>query len=582
MTEPNPKSYLDGILSTYFNECNIVASDAANLSTELLVTSKNVHGRNFQVIGRYEFEHPESFDAVSLGSVHIDSDVLADTNVELVVARRLNAGGEESVNVLFAVVNYETALPIATFSPRTDGRCRFVQIGQEMTEDSLVVTVGESRTQEVEAIKALLNGKYSEEQKHILEAIVTNEVESYRNNIEEFLHASATRCVEAYFQANSSDETRMLTVVDSAGNGERVRLKTAGMFDVSRYDEHVSLGHDLTLFMGCKLESSDPAEAPKKRRFKKQKSDQADHVQPGFIRLYAQIRGDVCIELGSVGIDVNTVFVGQDNRIAETDTLLMLIKILSIDNDAQQQVDWLRKCFNESKQDISGESGVRFGRNSELFSVRSDIKNPIDYHYSLEVLDIQGLHDGGAVVKQKTSYGVSGVWLRTADVDWPEFLNRLNNYYYHLSFSFRLPNLSGQELVFSGLQPEILDEIVSIRQRLEEVFDHGKSPSERLIDTALNAISANDNQSTSVERQATLKARTVGKIETNVSIKFIITRQDDSIRVQLYGRPESLSRDPYQAIADHDLNLSGKNEINDDLAIELAGIIDEVIHSKQA
>ncbi len=68
--------YIDGILSTHFDECSIAAADAARLANER-ITRRNTYRSEVQPVGRDMTEGLEAFEFQGLGDFTINHEAVA-------------------------------------------------------------------------------------------------------------------------------------------------------------------------------------------------------------------------------------------------------------------------------------------------------------------------------------------------------------------------------------------------------------------------------------------------------------------------------------------------------------------------
>lgn len=152
MAEAKP-SYIDGILSTHFDECSIAAADACLTAETEYDADARKTVRSVQPIGHFITDGRMNFEFSHLETIDFKHPLIADDTLELALATHPQHPIPLSLVALF---NKDAMLPLATFERRGGGQCSYVQLGQEIEEDNLVVTPDEPRSTYVESIRTFL------------------------------------------------------------------------------------------------------------------------------------------------------------------------------------------------------------------------------------------------------------------------------------------------------------------------------------------------------------------------------------------------------------------------------------------
>lgn len=232
-------SRLEAVLSTDFNECSIAAAETSRLAVDFAGEADAT--RELSLVSDFGPTAPAVYGAIKIDTIpYGDIDTpLTDRSVELVLTPSLDrtlddADSEPSSPVLLAVLNDDIALPVATFKTRPAGECSYVQLGQEITDDTAIIsTENAPRMAYVEAVRTLLEGRglpnphayasydgRSGEAKHtrdLITELVAGEIERYGSRVEEAFAASLSRRARNLFSQTAGSHQDVL--VKSVENG---------------------------------------------------------------------------------------------------------------------------------------------------------------------------------------------------------------------------------------------------------------------------------------------------------------------------------------------------------------------------
>jgi hypothetical protein len=192
--------FLGLALSLEFNECSIAAAELNELVAGMIALpnvfyiddarnpSSNRHGNqglkinNLYAIGSGQDQKREYLvrPVSPAGSVRSEEDfpplvLVQPLAIETIEERQKSGWFRHVVNVsrnislteeplLVAVLDEETILPLASFAKRENGSCSYVQLGSEMSEDTLFAVGTDETTSRhaiIEAVRGILGGKYS-------------------------------------------------------------------------------------------------------------------------------------------------------------------------------------------------------------------------------------------------------------------------------------------------------------------------------------------------------------------------------------------------------------------------------------
>lgn len=196
---------IDAILSTHFDECSISAADASSMAHEQRQPEGGVD-RSLHRVGYLETGIPEAFTLKTLGILEVDHPSIIDGTAELTMIYPSSRDEhEELAPFLAAVVNGDVLVPIASFQKRTDGQCSYVQLGQEMVDDNLVVTSNAPRALYVEAIRKLLKEWSTEDHNYevlpealLVAEFLKEEVEKFQGSIDALTSKTVCKMAAEY------------------------------------------------------------------------------------------------------------------------------------------------------------------------------------------------------------------------------------------------------------------------------------------------------------------------------------------------------------------------------------------------
>lgn len=140
------------IMGSRFNECGIASAELADRA-KLLLAEPNATERIELFV-----ESPVGEERAEFDSVIVCPEFKTDTGREISLVLGRKSDDPKSDPVLMAVTRGDIAFRVATFSRRV-GTCDYVQIGDEIDDESLVVTPEDeqSRKDIIETLRQLMN-----------------------------------------------------------------------------------------------------------------------------------------------------------------------------------------------------------------------------------------------------------------------------------------------------------------------------------------------------------------------------------------------------------------------------------------
>lgn len=194
---PKP-SYLEASLSIRFDECNIASAEANMLARNLL--DSDAKPAAFFVVEAVQNPQLTQIDRVrNISEIAFESTLTTQTIAMLALDAASNGLDGLLRPRLLAIFNNDIALPIASFERRSGGQCSFVQLGQEMEIDDLVVTSQDLRSEYVEAIRDVFKGRLTDKRIPLLTDLVNQEATKYSTSIELLLDPSFARMAHTIF-----------------------------------------------------------------------------------------------------------------------------------------------------------------------------------------------------------------------------------------------------------------------------------------------------------------------------------------------------------------------------------------------
>lgn len=335
MSEVGKPSFYDAVLSTQFDECSIAASDTCRRANAL-ISEGNFEQRDLFIVDNLVDGGCTTSCSVShLTFIDIPTTLTEQPMVELVLERSaegLDAEGRQTRPTLLAIINKDIALPIASFETRRHGQCSYVQLGQEIVEDSLVVTSRDTRAKHVEAIRELLTARpayenkdvldISEETADLLRDFITRELEQYCNEAQSLLGPSLAKYVRARLEKSGQRDVSEYLILGGNEQSHEVR-KLFGFGIVEHIDAD---GRWATICVG----SEQPSMSEARTRRLRNKRQLAQDREVG---LYAVTRDDVALELVSFrGDQVLVMPFGDELPRAATPEEMKVLRTLLVTN----------------------------------------------------------------------------------------------------------------------------------------------------------------------------------------------------------------------------------------------------------
>lgn len=275
-----PKSYFDAVMSIDFDECSIASSDACGLAHRMIGNGSFDSLPTYLVDGFIDYDIDEPIlksEIQPLGSVDIETDLTDQKTVTIALERSVSLDGKKRPT-LVAIINNDLMLPIAAFEDRAGTECSYVQLGQEIVDDNIVVSGREKRSEYVEAIRRLLEDRSSDKSQGLITDLVQRELEMYRDQAEALLMPSLCTLAESVFnnpEIKISQDIFELSKKDLAAMEQTVQLTLLAQGLELPSGRYVSFA----------LISKSVAEAKRGRGL------------PESVSLHVRTRGDVTLEL---------------------------------------------------------------------------------------------------------------------------------------------------------------------------------------------------------------------------------------------------------------------------------------------
>lgn len=295
--KPPPKlDLLSLALGTEFNECSISAAElncsvnehldgsAAHLQTLYQIGDDPTLGRQY-VVEYLDYRLENGHDVYSLSLVQqAASHKGVRSFLERVILRTVDVGGNEPQ--LVALRDGQDAfIPLATFARREGGTCSYVQIGDEIREDTLIATTaddGGSRQDLIEQMRALIDDPKSvKHNSPLMLNLLRHELSGKQQQADAAYEAMLVRRV--YEQASTwPDKRDFITIIDEAD---------------STQSELVYIYH--TIYDACKLPDG--------------RTVQLDLVlgDDGVVQLLARTRQKLAVSLAAFDSENGTIDFGK-------------------------------------------------------------------------------------------------------------------------------------------------------------------------------------------------------------------------------------------------------------------------------
>ncbi len=134
-------------------------------------------------------------------------------------------------------------MPVAAFEPRIDGSCSYVQVGQEITDDSVFAVQDDEQTQRLELIESLRKLIRKDNGKPEVSAAISEFVHSERLRNSEQLTTALGAWLAIYFGSSLSDTNSVFHQIDVVPDGDPQHvnnIKTKGLpgRSVVNYDDN--------------------------------------------------------------------------------------------------------------------------------------------------------------------------------------------------------------------------------------------------------------------------------------------------------------------------------------------------------
>lgn len=553
-------SYIDGILSTHFDECSIAAADTAR-TAESLFNDYDKYVTDAQVIDEFGANQLETTNYVPLAWAEgVDRAAVIHTP-RLALAK--SAKRPDAQLQLVAFLNSDMMLPIASFERRTSGQCSYVQLGQEMHDDNMVVTPKAPRTEYVEAVRSLLSKSQKLFADHrpmgevprLVTELIHREIDTYKATIEAAMPASICRRVERLM--TSTDHEAVITKIhdlkilnnndwhqsDSLRNVIARELTYVGQKGTAEAFN----GHEPKFILARSYKVADTVVKQKRRFFRQQIGNKTTDEVFGHTELLALLRGNVAIKLVEF---TESGAVQYPPRPGTNPVRLnrLLLQVFYKGTEANRRgLARIKNHYESTRQDKSKVMQMVSATDRDTFE---DLR--IVGRGSSRSSDVYGYGSG------KDIHGEIDAHVKS----WPEVLQAISASW-RVKDSTKQAANSGDDMPF-----EQLSDALGITKQIETHLDRGKAPAEQLIRT-LGSIMTKDIMTFS----GVLLNKKAGKTQTDVDTRVTLQGKDRRIRIAVDGRPQALDGFDYVTLFDETLFLDTKNKLPVDKVKEIAQVI---------
>lgn len=534
MAEVKP-SYIDGILSTHFNECSIAAADACLTAETEYDADARKATRSVQPIGHFMTDGLMDFEFSSLETIKFEHPLVADGSVELALATH----PEHPIPLsLVAIFNKDAMLPLATFERRSGGQCSYVQLGQEIEEDNLVVTPDEPRSAYVESIRTFLQADVTADE--LLKKHIAHELDTYKDHIESVLPAAVNRLTWEYYNTTGpygseelhNTKLRELTILND--NLDPSTTEPEDFFGkkltfVSPENEEDTLdGRKVSLYLARRLRV-DVTETPGARKFlgrRKSPQKTVNVFGDGNLYLLAVVRGGVALKLLEFSEDGLITEDGLD-KYTDPQTLAYLLQTLPVKNEYARQAivsvrekyQWYERLYVNGK-DFSPTKpryydGDDFGHGK--YASFSAMRNAVAKYYEKQTII------GGEVAA--------------------------------------LIDLTDKPLV------DLLAHL-EVKQRFNSYLGRGNTKVEQLVTELGSLVLGGNKRYTGI-----LHKKKAGNTVTDVDTEVFLSNGNKRVRVVVKVRPKALEDDEHAVYFDETLRMDARNSIPADKLKELSEVI---------
>ncbi len=204
------RSLIGGALSMEFADCDVAASDASQQAAELMNDQYRASEGAFELIGESsetttkiattDYNNTFTVEGYPVSLVLVQK---VDEVKELVPGQKSRVpfkrkAGEIAVRktmsgdpILAAKIGPDSLLPLASFARREVGKCNYIQLGQEMSDDDFIVTPQDAESSRYDLVQAFLGvlrgvhraGKINEAQTSAIQALINQQAESQRETL---------------------------------------------------------------------------------------------------------------------------------------------------------------------------------------------------------------------------------------------------------------------------------------------------------------------------------------------------------------------------------------------------------------
>lgn len=550
------RSRIDGVLSTHFDECSIAAADAARIARfKYEEHQDDVISRRVQPIGRFEVPQLESFEYVPITQIKTENELVVGGGVHLGLAKHPDI--EDLPISLVAIFNNDLMMPIATFEERTQGECSYVQIGQEIDDDKIVVISDSPRSNYVEAVRTLLR-TWGDEAPDLITHLVDSELSEYRSQIQDQLSPAVCRIAEEYFLTNDEDNRAKVLdlnvlngdVVLDSETTEKRRVLARGLTITGTGEELSSIGGRATrIVLARDVVDTQTVISRGKGPFKKQQTVVHKDTPTGDLQLFAIVRGEVAFKMAHFS-ETGLVYKENTDGSLDSEALSCLLRFLNPDAELERvAVKRVKGMYltaknnkHNTKLNINDNGKLDFGGHR-----REGYYDYISDHRQYDVIDY---------------------------ADWHHFKEALTTSkgFKHMKAKHRALLNGDSEDVLAKLY-----ETFNLTGSFNCYLGGGETATEMLI-VRLGNLAINGQ----LHFAGILREKTAGKTVTDVDTTVDLSMNDGGdIHVHVAGRPVALKGFNPETFFNIALTQRGINDIDEDTVTELAEVVSTICTDKR-
>lgn len=253
--EEQQRSLLGAALSIEYGPCSVAAAELSRQAAEISRRKpyRDFHLKNQDAAIVVDSGYPEirKVDQQLLFNVQSYDDKNTTLPFAVVAGqeKRKSRGlrkkvssegrvGDGAMWLGYRIADGRVLLPIATFEPREDGNCSYVQLGSEISDDSLFVVQGDEQTERlaiIEDLRKLVKPGFSRAMENTPE---------YTSRIKQFVQSEIARrskyiacalggCMSKEFDHKISKEGKKTTTVIINEDGSATQYEDASYIDIA-------------------------------------------------------------------------------------------------------------------------------------------------------------------------------------------------------------------------------------------------------------------------------------------------------------------------------------------------------------